>query len=142
VVEGARLESVFRGNSNVGSNPTLSASYWIKSTYGSCYTPCDTFRPSIIRIFPRRSHQSQQLGAPLAESLTSKKVPRDPRFRRLLKARLGLAILSADYAAMELRLAATFANRAITDFHKRISSENDGWLPTKYAPMEPRCSRD
>src|ERR1035438_5848010 len=26
VVEGARLESVFRGNSNVGSNPTLSAS--------------------------------------------------------------------------------------------------------------------
>jgi hypothetical protein len=25
VVEGARLESVFRGNSNVGSNPTLSA---------------------------------------------------------------------------------------------------------------------
>jgi hypothetical protein len=27
VVEGARLESVFRGNSNVGSNPTLSASY-------------------------------------------------------------------------------------------------------------------
>jgi hypothetical protein len=27
VAEGARLESVFRGNSNVGSNPTLSASY-------------------------------------------------------------------------------------------------------------------
>ena len=27
VVEGARLESVFRGNSNVGSNPTLSAIY-------------------------------------------------------------------------------------------------------------------
>jgi hypothetical protein len=26
VAEGARLESVFRGNSNVGSNPTLSAS--------------------------------------------------------------------------------------------------------------------
>jgi hypothetical protein len=25
VAEGARLESVFRGNSNVGSNPTLSA---------------------------------------------------------------------------------------------------------------------
>jgi hypothetical protein len=25
VVEGARLESVFRGNSNVGSNPTSSA---------------------------------------------------------------------------------------------------------------------
>jgi hypothetical protein len=27
VAEGARLESVFRGNSNVGSNPTLSASF-------------------------------------------------------------------------------------------------------------------
>jgi hypothetical protein len=26
VVEGARLESVFRGNSNEGSNPSLSAS--------------------------------------------------------------------------------------------------------------------
>ena len=25
MAEGARLESVFRGNSNVGSNPTLSA---------------------------------------------------------------------------------------------------------------------
>src|SRR5438445_12428297 len=29
VAEGARLESVFRGNSNVGSNPTLSASPFI-----------------------------------------------------------------------------------------------------------------
>ena len=27
VAEGARLESVFRGNSNVGSNPTLSAMF-------------------------------------------------------------------------------------------------------------------
>ena len=29
MAEGARLESVFRGNSNVGSNPTLSASYFV-----------------------------------------------------------------------------------------------------------------
>jgi hypothetical protein len=29
VAEGARLESVFRGNSNVGSNPTLSARQWV-----------------------------------------------------------------------------------------------------------------
>jgi hypothetical protein len=28
VVEGARLESVCRGNSTVGSNPTLSANYF------------------------------------------------------------------------------------------------------------------
>ena len=27
MAEGARLESVFRGNSNVGSNPTLSARF-------------------------------------------------------------------------------------------------------------------
>jgi hypothetical protein len=30
VVEGARLESVCRGNSTVGSNPTLSASYFLR----------------------------------------------------------------------------------------------------------------
>ena len=29
VAEGARLESVFRGNSNLGSNPSLSAIYFI-----------------------------------------------------------------------------------------------------------------
>src|SRR5579859_5234329 len=29
VAEGARLESVFRGNSNVGSNPTLSAILYV-----------------------------------------------------------------------------------------------------------------
>src|SRR5208282_6585505 len=35
VAEGARLESVFRGNSNVGSNPTLSASF-LSTTYENC----------------------------------------------------------------------------------------------------------
>jgi hypothetical protein len=37
VAEGARLESVFRGNSNVGSNPTLSAilkAFRISNCYG------------------------------------------------------------------------------------------------------------
>src|SRR4051812_19309301 len=34
VAEGARLESVFRGNSNVGSNPTLSAMF--STTWLSC----------------------------------------------------------------------------------------------------------
>ena len=34
MVEGARLESVFRGNSNVGSNPTLSAIF--SNTWPSC----------------------------------------------------------------------------------------------------------
>ena len=48
MAEGARLESVFRGNSNVGSNPTLSASFQIAAKHagsvslllfliGSCY---------------------------------------------------------------------------------------------------------
>ena len=32
MVEGARLESVFRGNSNVGSNPTLSAIFYPSKT--------------------------------------------------------------------------------------------------------------
>ncbi len=35
MVEGARLESVFRGNSNVGSNPTLSASSFLWVTASS-----------------------------------------------------------------------------------------------------------
>ena len=38
MAEGARLESVFRGNSNVGSNPTLSASSFVL-LYLTC---CDT----------------------------------------------------------------------------------------------------
>ena len=35
VAEGARLESVFRGNSNVGSNPTLSARNQIRFAINS-----------------------------------------------------------------------------------------------------------
>ena len=35
MAEGARLESVFRGNSNVGSNPTLSASFVVSNLAGS-----------------------------------------------------------------------------------------------------------
>ena len=45
MVEGARLESVFRGNSNVGSNPTLSAivfSFSAKtSLWGRCWPPAN-----------------------------------------------------------------------------------------------------
>ena len=48
VAEGARLESVFRGNSNVGSNPTLSASSFaftdLAVTFDYCGNP--TFRTS------------------------------------------------------------------------------------------------
>jgi hypothetical protein len=47
-------------------------------------------------------------------------VPRDERFRRLFKARPGYAILAADYAAMELHIAAALADRAIADLRTRI----------------------
>ena len=42
VVEGARLESVFRGNSNVGSNPTLSARILRINNLQDTDTDCDT----------------------------------------------------------------------------------------------------
>jgi hypothetical protein len=55
-------------------------------------------------------------------------VPRDPRFRRLFRARPGYVILAADYAAMELRIGAPLADRAIADLRTRIPSEEDGWF--------------
>ena len=42
MVEGARLESVFRGNSNVGSNPTLSASIFKINNLHTTDTGADT----------------------------------------------------------------------------------------------------
>lgn len=55
-------------------------------------------------------------------------VPRDDRFRRLFEAQPGYVILAADYAAIELRIAAALANRAIADLRLRISSGEDGWF--------------
>jgi len=55
-------------------------------------------------------------------------VPRDDRFRRLFKARPGFTILAADYAAIELRIAAALADRAIADLRTRISSDDAGWF--------------
>jgi hypothetical protein len=55
VVEGARLESVFRGNSNVGSNPTLSAMtsriYFILFSNHRNYVSCTTFVSSALSAF-------------------------------------------------------------------------------------------
>ena len=45
VAEGARLESVFRGNSNVGSNPTLSASSFAVIQLGAIHTVVHTVKP-------------------------------------------------------------------------------------------------
>jgi hypothetical protein len=51
VAEGARLESVFRGNSNVGSNPTLSAIHLkIPSTLAKLLSSID--RPKTGPEFP------------------------------------------------------------------------------------------
>jgi hypothetical protein len=45
VAEGARLESVFRGNSNVGSNPTLSARLFAFNQLSAIHTVVHTVKP-------------------------------------------------------------------------------------------------
>ncbi len=45
MAEGARLESVFRGNSNVGSNPTLSASSFAFNELSAIHTVVHTVKP-------------------------------------------------------------------------------------------------
>ncbi len=53
VAEGARLESVFRGNSNVGSNPTLSARIIAFSTAYSLFI---RYNDSMFHGPPQRLH--------------------------------------------------------------------------------------
>ena len=53
---------------------------------------------------------------------TLQNVPRDPRFRALIKARPGHLILSADYAAIELRIAAVLAERAVSDLRRHVKT--------------------
>lgn len=55
-------------------------------------------------------------------------MPRDPCFRSLVRARPGHAILSADYSAIELRIAAVLADRAIADVRSRIEGGEDSWF--------------
>ena len=53
MVEGARLESVCRGNSTVGSNPTLSASFnqlIIKDLRDRCLLPRVLLVPSKLQV--------------------------------------------------------------------------------------------
>jgi len=60
---------------------------------------------------------------------TLQNIPRDPRFRALVRARSGHLILAADYGAIELRIAAVLAERAISDLRQRIESGcNDSWF--------------
>jgi DNA polymerase-1 len=56
-------------------------------------------------------------------------IPRDEKWRRLIRARPGYRILAADYVAIELRIAAVLASRAIADIERRISSgEDESWF--------------
>jgi hypothetical protein len=60
---------------------------------------------------------------------TLQNMPRDPRFRELIKARPGHLILAADYAAIELRIAAALAERAVSDLRQRIKQGCiDSWF--------------
>jgi hypothetical protein len=52
VAEGARLESVFRGNSNVGSNPTLSARLFAFNKLSAIHTVKPTPGAVCDAIFP------------------------------------------------------------------------------------------
>src|SRR3954467_6896840 len=60
VAEGARLESVFRGNSNVGSNPTLSASFkrltWLYLLF-PCHLNANTTTFDGLGTSPLSQHQ-------------------------------------------------------------------------------------
>jgi DNA polymerase family A len=53
-------------------------------------------------------------------------VPSDPRFRALVKAEDGYVILTFDYNAIELRIGAALAERAIVDIMARLRGEVTG----------------
>jgi hypothetical protein len=50
-------------------------------------------------------------------------VPRDPRFRALVRAKDGHVILTFDYNAIELRISAVLAERAIADILAHLRGE-------------------
>jgi DNA polymerase-1 len=52
-------------------------------------------------------------------------LPRDPGWRRLIRAKPGHRILSVDYAAIEMRIAAALAARAVDDIRCRLKSTSD-----------------
>ena len=54
MAEGARLESVFRGNSNVGSNPTLSASF--STTYVVLHAVLHAIERQACYLLTRNGH--------------------------------------------------------------------------------------
>jgi hypothetical protein len=75
---------------------------------------------------------SAATGRTSSSAPTLQNVPRDPRFRSLIKARPGHLILAADYAAIELRIGAALADRAISDIRQRLKQgTGDNWFLEK-----------
>ena len=48
-------------------------------------------------------------------------LPRDPAWRRLIRARPDYRILSIDYSAIELRIAAALASRAAAEIERSLA---------------------
>ncbi|MGB8478553.1 MAG: DNA polymerase [Acidobacteriaceae bacterium] len=60
---------------------------------------------------------------------TLQNIPRDQSFRSLIRARAGYLILAADYGAIELRIAAVLAERAISDLRERVTEDlTNNWF--------------
>src|ERR1017187_1102725 len=89
VVEGARLESVFRGNSNVGSNPTLSASKFLilNSLQGFWPNSLRDLPDGVLRLFtlPQRlkSMRADHLHRPARWPRRASRLIRPPPPNRL-----------------------------------------------------------
>ena len=64
-------------------------------------------------------------GRTTSSELSLQNVPHDPRFRALFKARPGHQIIAADYGAIQLRIAAVLAERAVSDARRRIAEGQD-----------------
>ncbi len=59
MAEGARLESVFRGNSNVGSNPTLSAINSFQDIHGNPRVERNPLKIQVISSFNVRADTNE-----------------------------------------------------------------------------------
>jgi hypothetical protein len=77
---------------------------------------------------------SASTGRSTSSTPTLQNIPRDQPFRSLIKARPGYLILSADYVAIELRIAAALAERAISDIRGLLKEgSGDSWFMERIA---------
>jgi hypothetical protein len=79
VAEGARLESVFRGNSNVGSNPTLSASLFSIGYEGRIVLACNGVQRASNDAWPSASIDAtaRNVKAPTPKTLAPDNLKKD-----------------------------------------------------------------